>query len=210
MNTTGLLRKTCILLGVMIGLALGIGYALPDTFHVERALVVNAPPDKVFPWVHELEKWPKWDPWSRADPYIKHSFKQQKADKGAQMNWQGPKSGNGTLTIVELEPNKRVKLALSTHNVELIRYLTFSLEDLGGRTRLKWAIDGQNSMRPIGNWFGLGMDKYLGPMYEQGLSNIKALTETGSLPPEVRDLKAETKKKQEQKKQKQNQKQQTP
>ena len=85
-------------------------------------------------------------------------------------------------------------VALDTGSVSQPRILAFTLEDLGQKTRLTWAIDGQNSMQPIGNWFGLGMDKYLGPMYEQGLSNLKALAETGKLPPELKPFKRDEQK----------------
>ena len=193
MIASDILKKTGILLGVMLGLAFGIGFALPGDFHVERALVINVPPGKVFPWVNDLNQWPKWDPWSRADPDIRHSYTGQ-AGVGHSQMWVGPKSGQGSLSIVESKAAAHVKLALKTPNLSKPRYMTFTLEDLGGRTRLKWAIDGENSLKPIGNWFGLGMDRYLGPMYEQGLSNLKALNETGKLPPEVRPIKSRAQK----------------
>jgi uncharacterized protein YndB with AHSA1/START domain len=188
MNASDILKKTGILLVVMLGLAFAIGYALPEEFHVERTLVINAPPGKVFTWINDLKQWPQWDPWSRADPDIRHRYDGQPG-VGQRQTWQGPKSGHGTLTVVESRKPRHARLEFKTTNSDVARQMTFTLDDLGGRTRLKWAIDGKNSLRPIGNWFGLGMDRYLGPMYEQGLSNLKALNETGKLPPEVKTLK---------------------
>jgi hypothetical protein len=189
MKTDGLLKKTLIMLVAMIGLALGIGFALPGTFHVERTLVIDAAPDKVFPWVNDLTKWPKWDPWTRADPDIKHQYSGTQG-VGHTQNWKGPRSGVGQLKVVTSTHPKEIRVELRTDKITATRLLTFTLKDLGKKTKLTWSIDGENNMKPIGNWFGLGMNKYLGPMYEQGLSNIKALTETGKLPPEVKPLRA--------------------
>ena len=70
MNTTGLLRKTLIMLAIMLTVVFGIGFMLPDTFHVERTLIIDASPDKAFKLVNDLKEWPRWDPWTRADPDI--------------------------------------------------------------------------------------------------------------------------------------------
>jgi hypothetical protein len=187
MNTDGLLKKTLIMLAAMIGLAIGIGFALPSTFHVERTLVVNAAPSKVFAWLNDLTKWPTWDPWTRADPDIKHRY-EGAPGVGHTQTWRGPRSGTGRLEIVTSRHPTEVRVELKTDKIGAVRLLTFTLQDLGSKTKLTWVINGENNMRPIGNWFGLGMNRYLGPMYEQGLSNIKALTETGKLPPEVKPL----------------------
>ena len=187
MNTTGLLRKTVIMLAIMLTVVFGIGYLLPDTFHVERTLIIDTPAGKPFQLINNLEKWPTWDPWTRADPEIIQEVKGS-AGQGQEQTWMGPRSSTGKLKIVESVPNERVLLEMYTTDSPTPRRLTFTFNDLGQRTKLTWQIDGDNTIRPIGNWFGLGMDDYLGPMYEQGLSNIKALAETGKLPSELRPL----------------------
>ena len=187
MNTTGLFRKTLIMLAFMLSMVFGIAFFLPSTFHVERTLIIETAPDKPFSWINDLEKWPKWDPWTRADPNIEHIVEGTPGEAQVQ-KWKGPRSSDGKLVIVESRVNQLVAIDMYTPDTPEPRRLTFTFQDLGGRTKLTWAIDGANTIQPIGNWFGLGMDKYLGPMYEQGLSNLKALAETGALPPELKPL----------------------
>ncbi len=180
MPTDGLLKKTAIILAVMIGLTLGIGSMLPDEFQVERTLVVNASPDKVWPHISQLAKWPKWDPWSHADPQIQHKFVGEPG-VGHMMHWAGPSSGRGQFETVESTHQESIGFKLTVPQVSEPRFLSFKLVDLGGKTQLTWLMRGENSIRPIGNYFGLGMDRYIGPMYEQGLSNLKSLIETGKI-----------------------------
>ena len=67
MGTSGILKKTLILLSIMVGLLLGIGFMLPSSFSVERSLIIEAKPTAIYPWVANLKKWPRWDPWGKAD-----------------------------------------------------------------------------------------------------------------------------------------------
>ena len=175
------------MLAFMLSMVFGIAFFLPSTFHVERTLIIETAPDKPFSWINDLEKWPKWDPWTRADPNIEHIV-EGTPGKAQVQKWKGPRSSDGKLVIVESKLNQLVAIDMYTPDTPEPRRLTFTFQDLGLRTKLTWAIDGANTIQPIGNWFGLGMDKYLGPMYEQGLSNLKALAETGSLPPELKPL----------------------
>ncbi|MEE2756864.1 MAG: SRPBCC family protein [Myxococcota bacterium] len=192
MNTTGLLRKTLIMLAVMLTVVFGIGFMLPDTFHVERTLIIDTPAEKPFKLINDLTQWPLWDPWTRADPDIKQEVSGT-AGPGQEQTWLGPRSSTGKLKIIESVANKNISVEMYTTDSPTPRRLTFTFQDLGQRTKLTWAIDGDNTIKPIGNWFGLGMDDYLGPMYEQGLSNIKSLSETGKLPSELKPLGEENK-----------------
>ena len=56
MNTTGLFRKTLIMLAFMLSMVFGIAFFLPSTFHVERTLIIETAPDKPFSWINDLEK----------------------------------------------------------------------------------------------------------------------------------------------------------
>ena len=63
--------------------------------------------------------------------------------------------------------------------------MQFKLEDLGGRTQITWTLTGENRWKPIGNLFGMGMESYLGPIYQTGLDNLKTVSEGGVLPEPV-------------------------
>jgi len=53
--------------------------------------------------------------------------------------------------------------------------LTFAAE--GNGTKVVWTMNGNAGMNPIFRWFGLFMDKMVGPDFEAGLKNLKKLAE---------------------------------
>jgi hypothetical protein len=53
--------------------------------------------------------------------------------------------------------------------------LTFTPD--GNGTKVAWSINGDGGMNPIFRWFGLFMDKLVGPDFEAGLKNLKKLAE---------------------------------
>ena len=175
-----LLYQTAFLLGAMIVLLLGVSFMLPDDFEVERTTIIEVAPEKVLAVLGDLKQWPRWDPWTRADPDIQQTFEGEPGI-GQQQSWLGPKSGQGSLKIVELESNQKLVLELKGQGRSETQTMVFEFEDLGGRTRVKWHLSGLNRWRPLGNIFGLGMDSFLGPVYESGLENLKTICEGGTL-----------------------------
>ncbi len=175
-----LIKQTALILSVMITIILGVSLLLPGHFEIERTTIVEAAPAKVYGLVGDLQQWPKWDPWTRSDPGIQQTFDGEPG-VGQTQSWKGPKSGEGTLKIVEGKINEKIVMSLQGSGRSESQKMVFTLEDLGGRARVTWKLSGPNRWRPIGNIFGLGMESFLGPIYEKGLLNLKTIAEGGVL-----------------------------
>ena len=59
-----------VLIGLVLAVLLfvGVSYLLPGEVSVARSITINAPADKIFPLVNDLEAAQKWSPWARRDP----------------------------------------------------------------------------------------------------------------------------------------------
>ena len=57
------LRLVWLLLGLASMVALIALFLIPATWTVEREVVVDAPPEAIWPWIVDLERWPEWSPW---------------------------------------------------------------------------------------------------------------------------------------------------
>ena len=165
-----------ILLGLFLVFVAG-GFVLPDKAHVSRSTVINAPPEKIFTVVSDLRRSKDWSPWFALDPQMTVTFEGEGAGVGQKMSWssQKPDVGTGSQQTIGLIENKQVKAALdfgemgqATATIDLVP------EAVG--TRVDWALD-----VPLGNiierWFGLIMDRMVGPDFEKGLANLKAHVE---------------------------------
>ncbi len=81
------MRKALGILGVVVVVAIAaiLIYAStkPDSFRVQRTASMNAPPEKIFPYLNELERWREWSPYEARDPNMKRAYAGPKSGKGA-------------------------------------------------------------------------------------------------------------------------------
>jgi len=174
--------KTFAIIGALVAVVIAgiLIYAAtkPDSFRVQRVALINAPPDKVFPLINDLEAWAAWSPYEKKDPAMKRSFGAVTAGKGATYAWEGNKDvGQGSMEIVESGPRKvLVKLdflsPFEAHNMG-----EFLMEPTGDGTSVTWAIYGPSPY--ISKVIGTVMDfdAMIGRDFEKGLADLKAAAE---------------------------------
>lgn len=171
-----------IIIAVMILLvATLLTYAAtkPETFRLQRSTTIGAPPEKIFPFINDFHQWLAWSPWERLDPELKRSFSDASQGKGAQYQWEGnSKVGTGGMEIVEVSSPSKVLIKLDfLKPFEAHNFAEFTLAPQGGATNVTWAMYGpQSYMAKLMNVFGM-TERMVGPQFETGLANLKALAE---------------------------------
>ena len=170
------------LLVAVVSLAIVIfagGYLISPTYTVKRSTVVNAAPEKVYPFVAAPKAWKQWSVWNQRDPAMQITYSGPESGAGSAWEWKSKSQGDGKMTMTAAEPNKRVAFELyfpdfdSTSKGEL----TFTPE--GGGTRVAWTMNGDMGASPVARWFTLFMDGMVGKDFDAGLANLKALAEKG-------------------------------
>jgi hypothetical protein len=168
-----------IVLVVVIAAILGYAATRPDSFSVQRAASIKAPPEKIFPLIDDFHRWPVWSPWEKLDPDMKRTFTGQAAGKGAAYAWQGnSKVGEGRMEILDDPAPSKIVIKLDFikpfegHNTT-----TFLLVPKGDSTDVTWTMDGPSPFvsKLIGVF--MNMDKMIGNDFEKGLANLKAAAE---------------------------------
>jgi uncharacterized protein YndB with AHSA1/START domain len=150
----------------------------PDTFHVERSIVIRAAPEKIFAFINDFHLWAVWSPYDK-DPAMKKTFSGSASGKGAGYAWHGNKEvGRGEIAITDATPPHKVVLDL--HMIapfEARNGVVFSLNASGDSTTVVWGMDGkQNLMVKVMGLF-VSMDKMVGKDFEVGLARLKAVAE---------------------------------
>jgi uncharacterized protein YndB with AHSA1/START domain len=161
-------------------IAVAGGYALPGRAHVERATSINAPPDKVYAILSDLQRNKEWSPWLAMDPATQVTFSGPNNGApgvGQKMSWVSQKLGTGSQEVTELAPDERVVSALEFGGTKSVA--TFALQPDGTATRVVWSMDATLS-GVAERWFGLLFDRVIGPDFETGLVNLKTRAETQS------------------------------
>lgn len=152
----------------------------PDTFRVERSIIIKVLPEKIFPLINDLHSMSTWSSYEKKDRAMKRDYSGPASGKGAVYVWDGNKQiGKGNIEIVESSPTSKVTMTLNmikpfeAHNI-----VELTLQPQGGTTRVTWAMHGPSPY--ISKLLGLffNMDRMIGKDFETGLANLKTLAET--------------------------------
>jgi uncharacterized protein YndB with AHSA1/START domain len=155
------------------------GYLLPSGYRVERSVVVNAAPEKVFPFVSDPRAWAKWTVWNRRDPAMKMTYGGPASGQGAKWSWVSKTEGSGDMEFTRAEAPKIIEYSLSfpEFGTKSKGALVFAAE--GSGTRVTWSNEGDMGPNPLMHWMAAMMDRMVGPDFEGGLAGLKALAEKG-------------------------------
>lgn len=176
------MKKFLLSVLVLVLILVAVGFVLPGSVHIERSVVIDAPPAQVFPYVSDFERFNEWSPWARRDPNTRYTFNRT-SGVGARMEWssEDPDVGSGSQEYTEVRDNEFVKVALDFGDMGQAN-ATHQLTPAEGGTRVTWGFDSEFGNNLIFRYFGLMMDRWVGADYEQGLANLKAVVESQPAP----------------------------
>jgi uncharacterized protein YndB with AHSA1/START domain len=171
----------------LTGALLAFVLTRPDTFRVQRTTVIEAPPERIFPFIEDFRKHALWSPYEQFDPSMSRSYSGSKRGKGAVYEWDGKgKVGKGRMEIAHTSPPLMAVIRLDfvrpfrTQNI-----VEFTLRPEGSSTNVSWAMRGANPLIAKVLQLVSNMDRVVGKDFETGLANLKALAEEqepGALP----------------------------
>jgi effector-binding domain-containing protein len=169
-----------IILGVValaVLIAVG-GLLLPRQVHVSRSVSIGRPASELFAVIDSFQLFPKWSPWQDLDPNMHQTAEGPREGVGAKLVWSGnDKVGSGSQLITAAVPDQFVDSDLDFGKMGVARCRMILNPEDGG-TRVTWAMDTDMGANPIGRYFGLAMDRMIGPDFAKGLAKLKTLAET--------------------------------
>ena len=155
----------------------------PSDFRVERSATMRAPAPAAFAQVNDFQNWRAWSPWEKVDPALKRQYEGPKAGTGAIYAWQGNKDvGEGRMTITDSRPAELVRIKLEFFKpFAATNAAEFSFKPAGpDSTAVTWTMTGQNNFLSKAICMFVNMDKMVGGMFEQGLTQMKTVVERSS------------------------------
>jgi uncharacterized protein YndB with AHSA1/START domain len=177
-----MLKTIGIVVVVLIVALLAYAATKPDTFRVQRAASIKAPPEKIFAVLNDFQRWDTWSPWEKKDPAMKRTFSAVTSGKGAQYAWEGNRDvGQGSMEIAESAAPSRVAIKLDfVKPFEAHNTVEFTLEPKGDSTNVTWAMHGPMPYISKLITVFFNMDSMVGKDFETGLANLKAIAENRS------------------------------
>jgi Polyketide cyclase / dehydrase and lipid transport len=168
-------------LAIAIVVTLILASMKPDSFTVRRSAVMQAPAERIFPWINNFQQWTKWSPWENRDPAMKRSFGGPESGKGAVYAWDGNKNvGSGRMEILDASSPSKITIKLDFikpfegHNTA---EFTFAPQRDTSATNVTWVMQGRSSFMSKVMQVFMNFDTMIGRDFEAGLANLKKLAE---------------------------------
>jgi hypothetical protein len=175
-----MLAKVLIAIAILIVVVLVVASLQPSHYRIERSIVIAAPAAVPFHQVNDLQTWNTINPWAKLDPTMKSTYSGPRAGVGASFGWVGNHQvGTGSMTIVDSRPGEQIRMRMdfekpfaSTATAE------FFFRPQASGTEVTWSMSGENLF--IGKLLGLvvSMDTLIGRPFEQGLADLKTVSES--------------------------------
>jgi carbon monoxide dehydrogenase subunit G len=174
-----MIKTIAIIVVVLVAGILILAATKPDSFRVQRATSIKAPPAKIFPYLNDLHNFGAWSPYEKKDPAMKRTFSGPASGKGAVYEWDGDKNvGKGRMEIADTATPSKVVIKLDfVRPFEAHNTVEFTLAPKGDSTDVTWAMQGPVPyVAKIMHVF-FDMDSMVGKDFAAGLANLKTVAE---------------------------------
>lgn len=169
------------MLAALVVIVLIVGLIAPQSFNVERSIVINAPRETVFSYLQTFEKQDTWSPWAERDPNMQSEIIGTDGTVGAINRWKSKVEGNGEQEITAIVLNERFETKLRFDGMGESNAILATTDENNG-TKVTWIMNGGMPFP----WNVMGMlmnfNKMLGNDFEEGLRKLKILVESNSTP----------------------------
>jgi uncharacterized protein YndB with AHSA1/START domain len=168
-----------VLLAAAIAVVLILASRKPDTFRVQRAASIKAPPEKIFPLINDFHQWRAWSPYEDRDPNLARSFSGAGSGKGAVYAWNGNRQvGSGRMEILDAPAPGKVVIKLDfLKPFEAHNTAEFTFVPQGDTTNVTWLMHGPAPLLSKVMQVFMNMDHMIGKDFATGLANLKRITE---------------------------------
>jgi uncharacterized protein YndB with AHSA1/START domain len=168
-----------VVLAIVVAAVLILAATKPNSFSVQRATTVKAPPEKIFSLINDFHQWGGWSPYETKDPAMKRSYSGPDSGKGAVYAWDGNKNvGSGRMEILDTTLPTRIVIKLDFFTpFEGHNTAEFTMLPQGDATHLTWLMHGPAVFVSKVMQVFINLDHMIGKDFEIGLANLKRLTE---------------------------------
>lgn len=168
-----------ILKGIISVLALGllafvgVGFLLSGEWSAERARVLEATPEVIFPYLEDLEQWKHWSSMAQVEGQLSAPSR----GPGATLKWDDPQWGAGQFELLRVGPLQWVEYRVSVEDGSMETLGRIQLVEGADGTTLTWREEGHFGWNPLLSYFALGMERMQGEELDKALDRLQELVE---------------------------------
>lgn len=149
-------------------------------YEIEKSILIQAPPQRVFEAIADYRTWSTWSPWLIAEPTAQVTVSEKPSSVGSVYAWHGQVTGQGELEHKKLVPDAVIEDELRfIKPFKSICKTSFKLTPEDGGTRVAWDMKG--ALPWFLFWMVPMIKTFIGMDYQRGLNMLKEWIETGAI-----------------------------
>lgn len=174
-----MLKKISLAFAALVVAIVAYAAIKPSHYEISRSVEINAPVEKIFPYLDNSKLAEQWGPWLEEDPDAKMTYSGPDSGAGSKASWTGGKKlGVGSATIIDSTANQRVGIQLEyVEPMQMKQYAEYIVEPAGSATKVTWKVSGENNFMGRLMCVFMNMDNMVGSMFERGLNKLKTVVE---------------------------------
>jgi hypothetical protein len=183
-----LVKLAIAVLGVVVALLVVVA-TRPAAFHIERSVLIQAPPENSFAQVNDFHAWSAWSPYEKLDPKMERTYSGAPSGVGAAYGWKSESGnvGEGSMLIEQSDRPSQIVIRLEfTKPFAATNTASFSFAPTPAGSKVTWAMDGNNNFMGKAASLFMNMDRLVGNDFERGLAALKTLAESAARSPAAR------------------------
>ena len=171
-----------VLLG-LFGVVTIIGLFIPSSVKISRGVIINADISLLYKELSDVKNWNQWLPWITSDSGAIVQLSAVTNQPGSFFRWQGVKyKSAGTITIKEINQDEILLL----HQIKDMNDAMggFRVRRTGANsevTEVLWYMEYKLRWYPWERFYGIFLDRIIGPAFDKGLEQLKNYTEQQDL-----------------------------
>lgn len=169
-----ILKNVITGIAVLMLLLLLISFFLPSSIHIEREMVIETPVEVVFDQVNDFRNWEYWSPWEKIDPAMINRYAGPSQGVGHKHIWMSThdRVESGTEEIVESVPGQSIRIQVQLSDGGGGESV-WTFKEIDAGTLICWSMNADVGSDPINRYSGLLLDALVGPLFEQGLADMR-------------------------------------
>lgn len=151
----------------------------PSSMKVERSIQINVSAETIKAKIVDLKFFHEsWSPWTEKDPNMTVTYSGETGKEGSSMSWVSDKKevGKGSMTYKGTHGDTIVELLSFEGQGDAQIYHIVSPEGTG--SKVSWVMESAVPFPFRAIMLFMNMDKMVGPDFEKGLANLKAVMES--------------------------------
>lgn len=171
-----IVRWIIYFIGAGISIFIMGGLTIPDTWRVERTLLIPVSPTKLLEELGDLHHWQNWVPWSsEGDASQVNEYEGPDSGPGSKWSWHSEKFGAGWVEITgaDLRNGVTYKAYLDLNGYQTSFQGLFTYDGKIDGALVTWRNFGTSGGNWVQRWSSLAKRRRLGRGMEDGLLKLK-------------------------------------